>query len=145
MTLQDFASKALIAATLTGAFLCVTAPAGTAQTAPAPGLTVAVHLGGSGSESVAVSGMGPAASTIDIELWASFSRDLPSVHLASVRTVSDGSGHFAAVVPTAPATVAGTTFSVTARALLVPGQPAASASTAIGAPGAYNAFWDAEE
>jgi hypothetical protein len=77
------------------------------------GITVSVGPV-TGTEAISVSGKAPAMAPVTITLFATISKDLPSVFVNRRDILTDASGHFSANVPIAPDFWRGTILTVTA-------------------------------
>ncbi|BDE07011.1 hypothetical protein WPS_22870 [Vulcanimicrobium alpinum] len=121
-----------IALAVTG-FTALAAPAARAAdaTATGPGVTLNVSRV-IGAEALSVSGSAPAARPVEAALYATYSRDLPTVLLSRRVIDTDASGKFTTTIPTAPAYFAGAILTVVVRPL--PGGARTSASLPVAPP-----------
>ncbi|HEY0613663.1 MAG TPA: hypothetical protein VGC96_03440 [Candidatus Elarobacter sp.] len=122
------------AARFSTAFLAATtaliAPA-FAQNAPVTGVTITATRA-VGSEAVRITGSAPAARPLEAALYATFSRDLPTVLLSRRILSTDAAGRYDTTLTTAPAYFRGAVLTVTVRAL--PDGGTAAATLPVAAP-----------
>ena len=85
-----------------------------------------------GAEAVTITGNAPVAQPLEAVLYATFSRDLPTVLLSRRTVPTDAQGHFDAVIPIGSAYFRNAIVTVVVRSL--PAGPSARATITVGAP-----------
>lgn len=125
-----------------GVFAAVAAfadqPRAQAQVPPAPGASAPANAFNLdvkpvvGTESLSVAGSAPGATSVTVTLWATYSRNMPTVVLnrRTIRTNADGA--FSSVVPIAPGHFEGAVVTVVVTA--APGGGTAIARYTVGIP-----------
>jgi hypothetical protein len=101
------------------------APAAEVITAKGPEVSMSVSRV-IGAQAITVTGTAPAARPVEAALYATYSRDLPTVLLSRRVFVTDASGKFTNAISTAPAYFSGAILTVVVRSL--PGGRPTSAS-----------------
>lgn len=126
MQKRSTSSIALIAA------LAVTCLAANAQVAGAPanGITITATRV-IGAEAVHLTGTAPAARPLEIAMYVTYSRDLPTVLMSRRVITTDATGRYDATVSTAPAFFRNAIVTVVAHAT---GSADARATFSVGAP-----------
>jgi len=112
------------------AALCVPAAA-QGPVAPAGGITVTATRV-VGKEAARISGTGPASRALEVALYVTYSRDIPSALMQRRVISTDASGRFDTTITTAPAFFHDAVVTVTVHAF--PAGPDGRASFNVGAP-----------
>lgn len=98
----------------------------------APGGVTLTATQAVGTEAVTITGNAPVAKPLEAMLYATFSRDLPTVLLSRRAVPTDAQGHFNVTLPIASAFFRNAIVTVVVRSL--PAGPSARASVVVGAP-----------
>lgn len=128
MQISKAASTALVAT------LAVLGAQAVAQSADVPAVTgiTLTATRAVGSEAVRIAGKAPAAQPLEASLYATFSRDLPTVLLSRRSVSTDADGRYDAALAIAPAFFRNAIVTVVVRTL--PAGPGARAAVTIAAP-----------
>jgi hypothetical protein len=127
MQLRNPLSFAILAAT---AALC--APAGAQTADPAATRITLTATRAVGTEAVKITGSAPAARPLEASLYATFSRDLPTVLLSRRSISTDATGRYDATLPIAPGFFRNAILTVVVDA--VPAGNGARTTVIVGAP-----------
>ncbi len=106
------------------------APAADAPAAPSSVTVTATRA--VGAEAVTITGNAPVAHPLEAVLYATFSRDLPTVLLSRRAVPTDAQGHYNVSLPIASAFFRNAIVTVVVRSL--PAGPSARATIIVGAP-----------
>ena len=128
MQLRNSLSFAILATAMV--VLCV--PVGTQAADPAATPITLAATRAVGAEAVRITGSAPAARPLEASLYATFSRDLPTVLLSRRSISTDATGRYDATLPIAPGFFRNAILTVVVDA--VPAGPGARATVTVGAP-----------